>query len=177
MLTSRGLCQTTQTERFYNPCCLCATYEGNLGPCAAYLEGSRPEHCTYCDHEELCHGRSMWGRHYSYDRASWDRETHDSLRADCVPHQDVVDTNKNSPYYCMSHRDRCWELEQESFYRAFFVNGDPVADTIYFKLRDYRQFWRDLWQCVPYGVTYTIEVIGIIMHRNASSQTNHHYKG
>jgi hypothetical protein len=51
---SQGLCETTNTERFEQPHCLCPTYEGNLGPCARFEEGSNGN-CVYCDHLLSCH--------------------------------------------------------------------------------------------------------------------------
>jgi hypothetical protein len=51
----QGLCDTTMTERFANAGCCCDTYPGNLGPCKTFLEGARPGHCVYCDHEMTCH--------------------------------------------------------------------------------------------------------------------------
>lgn len=51
---SQGLCETTQTERYYNPACKCATYEDNLGPCNEFEQGSNGR-CVYCDHEKGCH--------------------------------------------------------------------------------------------------------------------------
>lgn len=51
---SQGLCETTSTERFANSRCVCATYPGNLGPCAGFEAGSNGR-CVYCDHENGCH--------------------------------------------------------------------------------------------------------------------------
>lgn len=48
------LCDTTLTERFVNPNCKCATYEGNLGPCRTFELGASGR-CAYCDHEKDCH--------------------------------------------------------------------------------------------------------------------------
>ncbi len=51
---SQGLCDTTQTERFFAPDCLCKTYEGNLGPCRTFEKGGNGR-CALCDHEPSCH--------------------------------------------------------------------------------------------------------------------------
>ncbi len=51
---SQGLCDTTMTERHFNPWCVCPTYEGNLGPCLTWEEGSNGR-CVYCDHTIVCH--------------------------------------------------------------------------------------------------------------------------
>jgi hypothetical protein len=51
---AQGVCQTTSTERFYNPECKCPTYPGNLGPCAEFVAGGNGR-CVYCDHETDCH--------------------------------------------------------------------------------------------------------------------------
>lgn len=50
---AQGRCETTQTERFENPACVCPTYAGNLGPCQRF-EASANQRCVYCDHERLC---------------------------------------------------------------------------------------------------------------------------
>jgi hypothetical protein len=54
VMQSQGLCDTTMTERFYNPTCVCPTYQNNLGPCAKFEAGMNGR-CVYCDHEEGCH--------------------------------------------------------------------------------------------------------------------------
>lgn len=51
---SQGMCETTSTERFYNPLCACKTYPTNLGPCASFEMGGNGR-CVYCDHEAQCH--------------------------------------------------------------------------------------------------------------------------
>lgn len=51
---SQGQCDTTMTERFYNPNCKCPTYPGNLGPCKSFEVGGNGR-CPYCDHEKECH--------------------------------------------------------------------------------------------------------------------------
>jgi hypothetical protein len=53
-IESQGLCDATMTERFLNPMCVCDTYEGNLGPCKTWEEGSNGR-CVYCDHNRMCH--------------------------------------------------------------------------------------------------------------------------
>lgn len=50
---SQGVCDTTLTERFYEPDCCCDTYVGNLGPCKTFEECPNGR-CVYCDHEEHC---------------------------------------------------------------------------------------------------------------------------
>lgn len=57
---SQGLCETTLTERFEVENCECNTYEGNLGPCATFLEGAN-WNCVYCDHSEKCHAQTVRG--------------------------------------------------------------------------------------------------------------------
>lgn len=52
-MKSQGLCETTLTERFENLDCKCATYQGNLGPCAAHEKGGN-DRCVYCDHDMTC---------------------------------------------------------------------------------------------------------------------------
>jgi hypothetical protein len=49
----QGICETTSTERFENPDCICPTYKDNLGPCNEHLSGSNGR-CVYCDHELNC---------------------------------------------------------------------------------------------------------------------------
>lgn len=51
---SQGLCDTTQTERFYMPGCRCETYKDNLGPCRTFEKGDSGR-CAFCDHELNCH--------------------------------------------------------------------------------------------------------------------------
>jgi hypothetical protein len=53
---SQGLCETTSTERFFNPWCSCPTYPGNLGPCKTWEMGGNGR-CVYCDHEVACHSQ------------------------------------------------------------------------------------------------------------------------
>ncbi len=50
---SQGRCDTTETERFENPNCICKTYARNLGPCADHELGGNGR-CCYCDHEMTC---------------------------------------------------------------------------------------------------------------------------
>lgn len=51
---SQGQCETTLTERFFNPDCRCNTYERNLGPCKTFDPGANGM-CVYCDHSKTCH--------------------------------------------------------------------------------------------------------------------------
>jgi hypothetical protein len=53
-VNSQGLCETTLTERFTQPTCLCPTYPGNLGPCKGFEAGANGR-CVWCDHNADCH--------------------------------------------------------------------------------------------------------------------------
>lgn len=53
-----ALCDTTMTPRLDLPC-RCETYEGNMGPCAAFSGGANGR-CAYCDHGPACHPASWF---------------------------------------------------------------------------------------------------------------------
>src|ERR1043166_4331515 len=72
---SQGQCDTTMTERFDVGGCDCPTYEGNLRPCAIYLQGSNGR-CVYCDHTEPCHAKVTAA---TEEKRIYNRELHELL--------------------------------------------------------------------------------------------------
>ena len=53
-LVEQGRCETTLTERYANPKCICGTYPDNLGPCLTFGINAAGR-CVYCDHDARCH--------------------------------------------------------------------------------------------------------------------------
>lgn len=52
-----------------------------------------------------------------------------------------------------------WEHEKETFYRSFFINGDPVAEVVYFKILDLKEFYGKLWKQFKEFVVFVVKYV------------------
>jgi hypothetical protein len=116
---SQGPCETTLTERFKFSGCQCGTYEGNLGPCKSWEEGSNSR-CVYCDHTLKCHNALIEEQRARVVEAalSWERTPYDhgahlkGVACDCTFIADVYEEAGLIPHLSIESYSPQWHLNQ-----------------------------------------------------------------